>query len=150
MNEPSTPIDDDRSIAISYYNRAQELYHSIRTPEQDQEMLEAALTSRNHWRLVGGPRQFAMSDWMVSRVYVLFNDPALAVEYALGSLVHDQQNFPAWLKASIYEGIARAHKCAGNDSEFERFLGLATSALSLETDPEDKQLILKQIEELSA
>ena len=149
MSESATPKEADRSIAITCYNRAQDLYHSIRNPEQDLEMLEAALTSRKHWRLVGGPQQFAMSDWMVSRVYVLLNEPTLAVEYALSSLVHDQQNFPAWLKASVYEGVARAHKFTGNNSEFERFRGLAISALSLEPDLEDKQFILQQIQELS-
>ena len=149
MSERFIPAGDDRSIAIYCYNRAQDLYHSIRTTEQDQEMLEMALTSKTHWQLVGGPQEFAMSDWMVSRVYVLLKDPALAIEYALGSLVHDQEGFPTWLKASVFEGVARAHKYARNDSEFLRFRGLAVDALSLETDLEDKKFIMQQIQELS-
>ena len=113
-------------------------------------MLDASLTSRSHWQVVGGPQQFAMADWMVSRAYVQLNDPVLAIEYALVSLSHDQKEFPAWLKASIYEGLARAYRSAGNTPEFERYKGLAIDALSLETDPEDKGFIAGQIAGLSA
>ena len=87
MNRASPPDPDDRSTAIAFYNRAQDLYHVERTPEQDQEMLDASLTSRRHWQLVGGPQQFAMADWMVSRAYVQLNDPVSAIEYAFVSLL---------------------------------------------------------------
>ena len=91
-----------------------------------------------------------MADWMVSRSYVQLNDPVSAIEYALVSLSHDQKEFPAWLKASIYEGLALAYRSAGNTPEFERYKGLAIDALSLETDPEDKGFIAGQIAGLSA
>ena len=89
---------DDRAIAVAAFNRAQDLFYSTRTPEQDHEMLQAALTSRHHWRLVGGERQFAVSDWLMSRIYAAFNEPRLAVEFALSSISHKQDGFPHWLK----------------------------------------------------
>ena len=92
---------ENRAIAVASYNRAQDLYYSTRTPEQDHEMLQEALTSRHHWRLVGGEQQFAVSDWFMSRIYVQFNEPRLAVEFALAAISHKQDGFPAWQRASL-------------------------------------------------
>jgi hypothetical protein len=139
---------EEREIAIASFNHAQDLFQIVRTPEQDHEMLQAALTSRHHWRLVGGETEFAISDWFMSRIYVAFNEPRLAIEFALSSLSHKQSDFPAWLKASLYEGTARAYKCANKISEFERYKKMATEALLLESDPEDAAHIASQIAEL--
>ncbi len=139
---------EDREIAIASYNRAQELYYSTRTPEQDHEMLQAALTSRHQWRLVGGETQFAVSDWFMSRIYVAFNEPRLAVEFALASISHNQEGFPHWLKASLKEGVARAYKSAKKMHEFEHYKGLALAELALETDPDEVKVIAEQIAEL--
>jgi hypothetical protein len=139
---------EDREIAIATFNRAQELLYADRSSEHDHELLEAAFTSRHHWRLVGGDREFAVSDWLMSRIYVQFNEPRLAVEFALGAIAHNQSGFPAWLKASLDEGVARAYKCAGKISEFEHYRTLALSELALETDVEDVQVIAQQINEL--
>jgi len=139
---------ENRKIAIDSYNRAQDLFYSERTPEHDHEMLQAALTSRHHWRLVGGESEFAVSDWFMSRIYVEFNEPRLAVEFAISPLSHKQDGFPAWLKASLYEGMARAYKCANKLTEFEHYKKLALEALILETDSEDAAYVAKQISEL--
>ena len=139
---------DDRAIAIATYNRAQELYYSTRTSEQDHEMLQAALTSRHHWRLVGGEQEFAVSDWLMSRIYVAFNEPRLAVEFALSSISHDQKTFPHWLKASLKEGLARAYKSANKMHEFEHYKGLALAELALESDPDEVKIIAEQIAEI--
>jgi hypothetical protein len=139
---------DNRSIAIASFNRAQDLYQISRNAEQDHEMLQAALTSRHYWRLVGGETEFAISDWFMSRIYVAFNEPRLAIEFAISSLSHKQENFPAWLKASLLEGLARAYKCAGKIHESDRYKQLALEALTLETDPEDASHIASQIADL--
>lgn len=139
---------EDRAIAIAAYNRAQDLLYIDRTPEQDHELLEAAFTSRHHWRLVGGEQQFALSDWLMSRIYVQFNEPRLAVEFALGAISHKEEGFPAWLRASLKEGVARAYKCAGKHAEFEHYKTMAMQELALETDLEDVELISAQIAEL--
>ena len=139
---------EDRAIAIAAFNRAQDLFYSTRTPEQDHEMLQAALTSRHHWRLVGGERQFAVSDWLMSRIYAAFNEPRLAVEFALSSISHKQEGFPHWLKASLKEGVARAYKCANKMHEFEHYKELALAELALESDPEEVKIIGEQIAEL--
>jgi hypothetical protein len=139
---------DNRAKAVSEFNRAQNLFYSERTPEQNNEMLQAALTSRHYWRLVGGEKEFAISDWFMSRIYVEFNEPRLAVEFAISSLSHKQDGFPYWQKASLFEGLARAYKCANKLSEFEHYKKLALEALALESDAEDAKYIEGQISEL--
>lgn len=137
-----------RDIAITSYNRAQELLYIQRTSPQDLELLEAASTSRNNWRLVGGEKEFAISDWLMSRVYVQFQQPIPAIDFALASLSHNQNGFPAWLKASLFEGTARAYKCAGEINDFENYKALSLAELANEPDAEDFQIISEQIDEL--
>jgi hypothetical protein len=139
---------ENRSKAISEFNRAQDLFHSVRNAEQNSQMLQAALTSRHYWRLVGGEQEFAISDWLMSRIYVEFKEPRLAVEFAISSLSHKQDGFPYWQKASLFEGLARAYKCADKLSEFEHYKKLALETLTLETDAEDAKYIKEQISEL--
>lgn len=139
---------DNRAKAISEFNRAQDLFASKRTSEQNSEMLQAALTSRHYWRLVGGEQEFAISDWLMSRIYVEFNEPRLAVEFAISSLSHKQDGFPYWQKASLFEGLARAYKCANKLSEFQHYKKLALETLALETDADDAKYIEGQISEL--
>ena len=139
---------DNRAKAVSEFNRAQDLFYSERSAEQNSEMLQAALTSRHFWRLVGGEQEFAISDWLMSRIYVEFNEPRLAVEFAISSLSHKQDGFPYWQKASLYEGLARAYKCAKKLSEFEHYKKLALETLALETDADDAKYIGEQISEL--
>ena len=139
---------DNRAKAISEFNRAQDLFYSERNAEENDEMLQAALTSRHFWRLVGGEQEFAISDWLMSRIYVEFNEPRLAVEFAISSLSHKQEGFPYWQKASLFEGLARAYKCANKLSEFEHYKKLALETLALETDVDDAKYIEGQISEL--
>jgi len=139
---------DRRKIAIDSYNRAQDLFYSVRTSEHDEEMLHAALISRYNWRLVGGERQFAVSDWLMSRIYAEFNDSRLALDFAMSSFSHNQDGFPGWLKASLYEGMARAYKCASKVSEFQQYKKLALDTLALEPESKDSAPIAAQIAEL--
>ena len=137
-----------RDTAITSYNRAKELIYIKRTPPQDLELLEAASTSRKNWRLAGGEKEFAISDWLMSRVYVQFQQPVPAIDFALASLSHNQNGFPAWLKASLFEGAARAYKCAGEINAFENYKALSLAELINELDAEDFQIISQQIDEL--
>ena len=45
------------------------------------EMLTAAFASRYHWREIGEPKNFSVSDWQVSRVAAVLGLPDLAERY---------------------------------------------------------------------
>ena len=141
-------ISEDRTIAITSYNRAKVLLKTQRSFTEDQELLQAAITSRRHWLLVGGEKELAIADWLMSRVYVQLSQPVLAVEFAIAGLAHNQIDFPAWLKASLCEGAARAYKSTGNYAELERYKVLAHAELATESDLKDLEIIANQIGEL--
>ena len=139
---------EDRTIAITSYNRVKVLLKAQRSFTEDQELLQAAITSRRHWLLVGGEKELAIADWLISRVYVQLSQPAPAVEFAIGALAHNQIDFLAWLKASLYEGAARAFKSDGNKEEFERYKALAHTELANESGVENFKIISDQIAEI--
>lgn len=107
-----------------------------------------AFTSRYHWREAGGRQEWAISDWMVSRAAVSVGAGALAIHFAELAVSASSPDFPAWLRASLLEGLARAQHVAGNDELRDAALVRARLELAQEHDPEDAAIIEAQIAEL--
>lgn len=140
--------DDHRATAVATYNACWSLLEATRTPEQDRELLTAAFTSRYHWAQVGGPGECAVADWMVSRCAAATGDAPLALSFARASRTHDDSGFEPWLRASLIEGLARAHHCAGDAEDRDRLVAEALAALDGEPDPENAEVIRDQLAEL--
>ena len=69
-----------RRLAVDLFNHVWTLLAlPDRTPEQDDEMIHAAHTSRYHWSEVGTNANLARGEWQVSRVYTVLDraEPAL-------------------------------------------------------------------------
>jgi hypothetical protein len=139
---------EHRQVAGQTYNAAWTLLESDRSAQQDRELLTLAFASRYHWAIVGGPAEAVISDWMVSRCCAAVGEPALAVRFAEAALAGLGDDAPAWLRASVHEGMARACAAAGNTAGRETHVVLAQQAIALETDAEDRALILAQIANL--
>jgi len=140
--------DDHRATAVSTYNACWALLDAIRTSEQDCELLTCAFTSRYHWAQVGGPSECAVADWMVSRCAAATGDAPLALAFARASRTHDESGFEPWLRASLIEGLARAHDCAGAVEDRDRLVAEALAVLEQEPDPENAQVIRDQLADL--
>ena len=141
-------INAHRKIAIDAYNDCWDLLESPRSEQQDRDLIGLAFLSRAHWALAGGNREFAIADWMVSRVCAAAQHGALAVSFARASLDIDDSDFPAWLKASLHEGMARACAADGQQDLFKQYVASARYILSTETDLEAVAVIATQIAEL--
>lgn len=115
---------------------------------EKRDLVGYALTSRYHWQQVGGPKELAIADWMASRAYAAVGQPTLAIDYALASLNHGFEKFPAWLKASLNEGIARAYASAANNRQRDEYVALALAELNKEADADDAEIIRGQIADL--
>ena len=111
-------------------------------------MLTAALTSRYHWLVAGGPTQWSTADWCVSRVLVALGASELAVVWAEASMSHDREGFPAWRLASGLEGLARAYAAAGRRADAVERLEQAREALAQEPNPNEVAVIADQIAEV--
>ena len=136
---------DHRSIAISTYNECWKLLDSSRSAEDDRNLLSLAFTSRYHWLRVGGAHQWALSDWMVSRCAAAVGEGALSVKFATSSLDGLPDNAPAWMRASLHEGMARACAAVGDREGRAAHIATARAALEFEQSPEDRELIESQI-----
>ncbi len=139
---------ENRHFAVTTYGKCWELLGRVRTPAEDRDLLGAALTSRYHWQEVGGDHERAIADWMVSRVCAAIGEPGLAMKFAQASLDYENRTFPAWLKASLQEGMARAAGAAGNNSQRDMYLASALKELEAEEDLEDADLIRDQLRDL--
>lgn len=141
-----------RAIAVATFNQSQDLLAMQRSAHEDRALLTAAFTSRHHWLAIGGPEEFAIADWLVSRAAAATGHTVLAVQFAESALTageaDDDTEFPAWLRASLLEGLARAHNAAGNLGLRDEFIARARAQLVLESDAADTALIEAQIAEL--
>lgn len=140
--------EDHKGHARWTYGLCWELLGRTLDEGEKRNLVGYALASRYHWQQVGGPQEFAIADWMASRAYAAVGQPDLALDYAFASLSHGFDTFPAWLKASLNEGIARAYASGSNKEARDEYVALALSDLNKEADAEDAELIRGQIAEL--
>jgi hypothetical protein len=134
-----------RGLAAESFNASWALLERDRTDDEDLELLEDALASRHHWRAVGGLQQIAISDWMVSRCFAELGNGGLALRFATAALRAQPDDAPAWLRASLLEGLARAHAANGDQAARDEAVVRAATALAEERDPEDRELIADQL-----
>jgi len=136
-----------RALASSLYNGCWELLEKPdRTGDEDVELLTIAFTSRYFWLMVGGPEQWVISDWMVSRVAASLEDGALSVAFAQraneGALAAGN---PDWLVASTAEGLARAYAANRQTSERDEWYATAQRLVDALVDAEERALITDQL-----
>lgn len=136
-----------RELAVATFQRCWALLdlERARTEEEDNELLEAAFTSRHHWRVAGGPQQWAISDWMVSRCFAEVGDGTMSLRFARSAERLTPEDAPAWLRASLLEGFARAHAANGDAAARDDAVERATRALELEEEPEERAIIEAQL-----
>ena len=76
-----------RKTVVECFNRTWDYLEKMdRTVHDDHLMLHLAHTSRYHWSFVGTPKNLAIGDWQVSRVYAALAQSDLSVHFARASL----------------------------------------------------------------
>lgn len=138
---------EHRAIGVAAYNRCWALLDKAsRTRDEELELLRTAFASRYHWFYAGGPEQFTMGDWMISRAAAASNEPALSVTFAhLANDAAQRFDAPDWLVASCAEGLARAYAASGDAGERQRWYERAQHLITEIRDQEDRALILEQL-----
>ncbi|MCI0555629.1 MAG: hypothetical protein L0287_32185 [Anaerolineae bacterium] len=135
-------------FAADNFNKTWEyIERQHRSQEDDLNMLHAAIASLWHWSQRGDAtnQNLSVGYWQVSRVLSLVGQPDLARTYGLLSLKHAEALEPFY-KGYAYESLARAEMQSGNRVVMRHYLEKAFEMLSLITDEEDKQLLLKDLE----
>jgi hypothetical protein len=138
---------DHRAVAVATYNRSWDLLETEnRTADEDAELLTVAFTSRHHWLAVGGAPQIITADWMVSRVASELGHAGLAVVFAQRAFDGVQHgDHPAWLRASIFEGLGRAYAVQGDEALRNEYVSMAWLVLEQEEDAENRAVIEQQL-----
>ena len=120
---------DHRQLGVDLFNYTWTLLErDDRTPDDDDELIDAAHASAHHWRRADGvrPENRARSEWQLSRVYSVLGRTEPALYHAQRCLDHCVEHGLAdWDLAFAYEALARAHKLAGDEAECARHVELA-------------------------
>jgi hypothetical protein len=145
---PDLTAAENRAQAARLFNRTWELLESPRSPADDRAMLACALASRLHWTGIGSDENYAAGDWLVAHVASHLGYADVALDFAASAYetaVSAEPAVPAWLVASVQEGLARAHGAAGQAEERDRFAADARRTLETVDDTEDRELIAGQL-----
>lgn len=155
--EEAMPVPDDaldpqsqRALASALFNRVWELLEkSDRSRSEDDEMVNAAHASRYLWGGVGDRKNFAIGDWQISRVYSVVGRGEPAVHHARRCLDHaGEVEGEPWLLASAYEALARAYAVGGDRAAAEEWKIKAEQRLEQVTDPDDREIVARDIRTL--
>ena len=80
-------------IAAQCFNKAWDLLDKkSRSNEDNLQMLYLSHASRYHWGLVGAPRNHAVGEWQLSRIYAALGQPQMALWIARSCLVTCRDN----------------------------------------------------------
>jgi hypothetical protein len=149
MKMPREEREFHRKVAARSFNGTWDyLDMKKRTSEDDQEMLHLAHTSRYHWGLVGTPKNMAVGDWLLSRVYADLGQPQLALRFAESSLAACQGSRLTGIVHTANEAMARAYAVSKDYPKAKKYLARARGQLDrLELSDGDRKVFLTQIRE---
>jgi hypothetical protein len=138
-----------RKTAVKCFNGTWDLMDKKkRSPGESQEMLGLAHASRYHWSLVGKPRNTAISDWQVSRVYATIGEPGLALSYAKSCLETCRKARLSDILCTAYEAMARAYAVGKDQRSAKSYVSKALRQLDASgASAEDRKVYLSQIRE---
>lgn len=134
-----------RSIAIEANNSTWEILGrpvDQISPEEAEEMTRRAYAAAYHWQRAEGstPANSARADWLLSRVWVVRGDGALAMNYARRCMATcEASSLADFDLAYAYEALARAHACLGQAPQARQCREKA--AWVPIADPEDKKVV---------
>ena len=141
-----------RFFAAECFNKAWGLMDkNQRTAEEDEEMLRLSLSSHWHWtqREDCEPSNRSVAYWQSARIYALLGRADDARRHAQSCLEWSRREgvLPFYV-GYAYEALARAELVAGNRAKMDEYLAAARRVTESIVDPEEKQMLLADLETL--
>lgn len=144
--------DLHRKMGVDLFNFAWTLLENRRrTRSEDDLMIHATHASRYHWTRARGatPKNDAIGEWQISRVYAVLRRAEPALYHARRTLAICESNgledFPL---AYAHEALARAYAVGGERRLRDRHLRLAKAAGEHIHEAEDRALLLADLRTL--
>ena len=134
--------DAQRRLAARLFNETWTLLeHTERTPDDDDRMVHMAHASRYHWGEVGEPRNRAIGEWQLSRVYAVLGRAEPALHHGRRALdLAQRHHLSAFVLATAYEALARANAVAGERAAFDDYRARAREAAARIEDAEEREV----------
>jgi hypothetical protein len=136
-----------RFFSAHCFNRAWELIEKQGLSQAEiDEMIHAAHASAWHWgqRPDRTGQNLSISLWQLSRVYALAGEAGPSRRYALACLQVSQDESP-FLLGYAHEAMARAARLTEDQEVVRENLERARQILKTLTDPEERQLLEKEL-----
>jgi hypothetical protein len=145
MADKPTPEDValwQRRLASQANNRAWTLAEILhRSPEEDEEMLQAAHAAMYFWKIVGTPSNHAHAAQLLAHVYALLKFPGPAAQYLSKSLPHfTQHDCAPWEMAFAHAVAANVASAEGDAAAYAKHYLEAQAAAAHITDPETREM----------
>jgi len=141
--------DSNREPAVRFFNEVWALLDKQgRSRDDDLQMIHLAHASRAHWQLAGGPREWAIGEWQIARVYASLSRGEPALYHAEAALEMTLQGAVGpFLAGCAEEVMARACRVAGLVDEAARHHAIALAIASGLEDPEERELLQADLNE---
>jgi len=145
MAEKPTPEDValwQRRLASQANNRAWTLAEALsRSPDEDEEMLQAACAAMYFWRIVGNPSNRARAALLLAHAYALLNLPRPAAHYLGKSLPYFLQNDGAPSELAFAHAVAaNVASAQGNAEAHARHYSQALATIAQVTNREEREI----------
>jgi hypothetical protein len=155
VTEKPTPEDVvlwQKRLASQANNRAWTLAEMPRrSPEEDEEMLQAAHAAMYFWKIVGQPRNHAHAAQLLAHVYALLKLPGPAAQYLRKSMSHFTQGDCApWELAFAHAVAANVASAEGNSAAYAEHYSAAKAVAAQITDPETREMLNATLRVISA
>jgi len=148
MSEEKTFTEAEAHLhfAKQYNGKIWELLEKTeRTPEENELLVDYTHTSLAHWRVAGTEVHLQRGAWMLSHVYAVLGNEALALQHAKHCQELTEQykdHLSDFDFAYAYECMARAQALAGNQAKARKYIDLANKAGAAIKDEEDRGIFL--------
>jgi hypothetical protein len=139
-----------RKLAGELFNYVWTLLEKAhRSAHETDRMIAAAHASRLFWEEVGEPVHHARGEWQISRTYAVAGRAGEAAHHAGRCLeICRDYGIGGFDLAYAYEALARAHALAGDADGAARYAQQAYVAADAVADPEDRELVLSDLNTL--
>jgi hypothetical protein len=135
-------------FATDFHGKTWEMLEKkIRTPDEDERMLDYAHASLAHWRSVGTEVRHQRGEWLLSRVYTVLGEASLALKHAhrcFELLEANQSEMEDFDTAFACEAVARAHAIGGDKAGAMKYIEMAQKAGEAIKEKEDRDIFFAE------
>lgn len=135
-------------FAMDFHSKTWEMLEKkVRTPDENERMLDYAHASLAHWRAAGTEVRHQRGEWTLARVYAVLGEGRLALHHAqrcMQLLETGRKEMEDFDFAFAYESLGRAHAVNGDKVEAGKYIEMAQKAGEAIQEKEDREVFFAE------